>query len=172
MGAGRTPYRDRRLPFSRPVGRLEFGSLESSRFRSLANVSILIPYRHIPIVTGMRFQCHIIGIRLQVIRRGPDTDFRTGSQKVLLTSFVFPSETGTFRIQTDRFAQVFCSQVHRNRKLVLPLQPISEKKASEQINSVFFFTISLSDLIIVQLLLRTEHRSDSVLSRQRLFRDG
>ena len=51
-------------------------------------------------------------------------------------------------------------------------QPISEKKASEQINSVFFFTISLSDLIIVQLLLRTEHRSDSVLSRQRLFRDG
>lgn len=55
---------------------------------------------------------------LQVIRRGPDTDFRTGSQEVLLTSFVFPSETGTFRIQTDRFAQVFCSQVHRNRKLV------------------------------------------------------
>ena len=50
--------------------------------------------------------------------RPSDTDFRTGSQKVLLTSFVFPSETGTFRIQTDRFAQVFCSQVHRNRKLV------------------------------------------------------
>ena len=126
-------------PFSRPVGRLEFGSLESSRFRSLANISILIPYRHVPIVTGMRFQCHITGIRLQVIRRGPDTDFRTGSQEVLLTSFVFPSETGTFRIQTDRFAQVFCSQVHRNRKLVFTFathQREESKRADQQ--HVFF----------------------------------
>ena len=65
-------------PFSRPVGRIELGRLESSRLRSLANFSVLIPYRHVPIVTSMRFQYHIAGVRLQVIRRGPDTDFRTG----------------------------------------------------------------------------------------------
>ena len=120
----------------------------------------------------MRFQCHIIGIRLQVIRRGLDTDFRTGSQKVLLTSFVFPSETGTFRIKPISYAGILFGRFTGTVSSFLPLQPISEKKASEQINSVFFFTISLSDLIIVQLLLRMEHRSDQVLPRQRLFRDG
>ena len=56
--------------------------------------------------------------------------------------------------------------------LFLYLPGIQNKIIAKNMQIALFFTISLSDLIIVQLLLRTEHRSDSVLSRQRLFRDG
>ena len=125
-------------PFSRPVGRVELGCFESSRFRSLANIPVPIPYRHVPIVAGMRFQCHVAGVRLQIIRRSPDTDFRTGSQEVLLATFVLPGETGTSGIQPDRFAQVFGPQINRNRKLVFTFtaqQREKSKRADQQ--SVF-----------------------------------
>ena len=159
-------------PFSGPVGRSELGRFESGRFRSFANIPVLIPYRHVPIVAGMRFQGHIAGVRLQVIRRCPDADFRTGSKEVLLASFVFPGETGIFRIQTDRFAQVFGSQVHRNRKLVLTFTTYQREKGKRADQQSVFLSHILSDLIIVILLLRTAHRSGSGLSRRRLFRDG
>ena len=102
-------------PRGGPIRGIELSGLERSRLRGSARTPFTIPYRNIPVITGMRFQGHSFRIGPQVVRTRTDPYLIAGSLKALLISGVFPCKSRRRSIQADRLRKVFRTEIRRYR---------------------------------------------------------